>query len=132
MSTSSHNKARHILHVRVGESLAQSGARAAAAMKALDEGRPVAPYFGVSFAQAGSMLATFTPRRWELIAALRESGPMTIADLARRLGRNYKNVHADVGQLIEWMTVEKLEDGRVSVPWSEIVVGMKLPDRAAA
>ena len=72
------------------------------------------------------------PKRWELIAALREAGPLTVADLARRLGRNYKNVHTDVTQLIAWMTVERAKDGRVSVPWSEIVVDMKLPGRAAA
>jgi predicted transcriptional regulator len=126
------NKARRVLHVKVGESVHESAARAAAAMKALDAGRPVPPYFGVSFARAGAMLAAFTPRRWELIAALRESGPLTIAELARRLGRNYKNVHSDVSQLIDWMAIERLDDGRIRVPWSEIVVGMKLPDRAAA
>ena len=78
------------------------------------------------------MLATFTPKRWELIAALREVGPVTVAELARHPGRNDKNVHADVQQLIEWMAVERGDDGRVSVPWSEIVVDMKLPERAAA
>jgi predicted transcriptional regulator len=78
------------------------------------------------------MLATFTAKRWALIAALREVGPMTVAELARYLGRNYKNVHADVQQLIEWMAVARSDDGRVSVPWSEIVLDMTLPERAAA
>jgi hypothetical protein len=41
-------------------------------------------------------------------------------------------VHADVQQLIEWMAVERGDDGRVCGPWSEIVVDMKLPERAAA
>lgn len=77
------------------------------------------------------MLAAFTPKRWELIAALREAGPMKVADLARHLGRNYKNVHTDVQLLTEWLAVERDERGRVSVPWSEIVVDMKLPERAA-
>jgi predicted transcriptional regulator len=101
-------------------------------MKNLDAGRSVAPHFGVSFAEVGPMLAAFTPRRWELIAALRRAGPLTVAELARRLGRNYKNVHTDVNQLIEWMAVERSADGRVSVPWSEIVVDMKLPERLVA
>ena len=57
---------------------------------------------------------------------------MTVAELARYLGRNYKNVHVDVQQLIEWMAVERGDDGRVSVPWSEIVVDMKLLERAVA
>ena len=55
-----------------------------------------------------------------------------MAELARRLQRDYKNVHTDVCQLIEWMAVERGEDGRVSVPWSEIVVDMKLPQRQVA
>ena len=121
-----------VLHVKVGETLAQAGLRAATAMKALQSGKSVPAFFGVSFSEVGQMLAVFTPRRWELIAALRESGPLTVAELARRLERNYKNVHTDTAQLIEWMAVERGEDGRVSVPWSEIVVDMKLPERAAA
>jgi predicted transcriptional regulator len=121
-----------VLNVKVGETLQQAGKRAANAMRAAAAGKAVTPYFGISFQQVGQMLATFTPKRWELIAALREAGPMTVAELARYLGRNYKNVHADVQQLIEWMAVERGDDGRVSVPWSEIVVDMKLPERAAA
>ena len=52
--------------------------------------------------------------------------------MAYRLQRDYKNVHTDVSQLIEWMAVERGDDGRVSVPWSKIVVDMKLPQRHAA
>lgn len=121
-----------VLNVKVGETLQQAGKRAADAMRAAAAGKAVAPYFGISFQQVGQMLAAFTPKRWELIAALREVGPMTVAELARYLGRNYKNVHADVQQLIEWMAVERSGDGRGSLPWSEIVVDMKLPERASA
>lgn len=121
-----------VLHVSVGETLAQAAERTAETMKALQDGRPVAPYFGISFAEVGQLLGTFTPRRWELIAALREAGPLTVAALARQLGRNYKNVHSDVAQLIEWMAVERHDNGQVSVPWSQIVVDMKLPQRQAA
>lgn len=121
-----------ILNVTVGETLAEAGARAAAAMRALQRGASPQPYFGVSFTEIGPMLAAFTPKRWELIAALRAGGPMTVAELARRVGRNYKNVHTDVAQLVEWMAIERGEDGHVSVPWSEIVVDMKLPEREAA
>ena len=121
-----------VLNVTVGESLRDAGARAAATMRAISRGEKMQPHFGVNFEQIGQMLAAFTPKRWELIAALREAGPLTIAQLARRLGRDYKNVHTDVNQLIDWMAVTRGDDGRVSVPWSEIVVDMKLPERAAA
>ena len=125
-------RSNQILNVTVGESLRESGARAAATMKAVARGDKVKPHFGVNFEQIGQMLAAFTPKRWELIAALRKAGPLTVAELARRLDRDYKNVHTDVIQLIEWMAVERGDDGRVNVPWSEIVVDMKLPERVAA
>jgi predicted transcriptional regulator len=126
------SKATRVLNITVGESLVESGRRAAQTMRALAAGRTVAPFFGVGFEQMGQMFATFTPKRWELIAALRSTGPMSIAELARHLGRNYKNVHADVQQLAEWMAVERGEDGRVNVPWSEIKVDLKLPQQRAA
>jgi predicted transcriptional regulator len=116
----------------VGESLAEVGDRAAAAMKALQRGTVPQRHFGISFGEVGQMFAIFPPRRWELIGALREAGPMTVAELARHVGRNYKNVHGDVQQLIEWMAVERGEDGRVCVPWSGIIVDMKLPQPQAA
>jgi predicted transcriptional regulator len=125
-------QAGRVLNVTVGETLRESGRRAAQSMQALAAGRSVKPYFGVSFEQMGQMFATFTPKRWELLAALRTTGPMTIAELARHLRRNYKNVHADVQQLAEWMAVERGEDGRVNVPWSEIRVDLKLPEQRAA
>ena len=126
------NTSDRVLNVKVGESLQDNARRAAAAMKALAAGKTAEPYFGVSFEQAGQMFAAFTPKRWELIAALRAAGPLTVAALARQLGRNYKNVHTDVQHLIEWMAIERGDDGRVSVPWSDIVVDMKLPQRIAA
>jgi predicted transcriptional regulator len=121
-----------VLHVSVGESLLQASERVAKTMKALEAGRPVDAHFGDGFSQIGQMLAVFTPKRWELIAALREAGPLSVAELARLLGRNYKNVQSDVAQLVEWMTVERGDDGRVGVPWSEIVLDMKLPQRLTA
>jgi predicted transcriptional regulator len=121
-----------VLNVTVGDSVAGSLARARSAMETLQRGKTPQPHFGVGFAQVGQMLSVFTPKRWELIATLRESGPLTTADLARKLRRDYKNVHADVTALAGWLAVERMEDGRVQVPWSEIVVDLKLPSRLAA
>ena len=67
-----------------------------------------------------------------LIAKLREIGPVTTAELARTLERDYKNVHVDVAALSEWLAVQREEDGRFCVPWTAIIVDMKLPARLAA
>ncbi len=121
-----------VLRIEVGENLGTSAERALLAMEAVQSGSPWAPYFGVSFPEVGQMLAVFTPKRWELIAALRESGPLSIAALARALGRDYRNVHGDVTALAEWMAVRRRADGLVCVPWREIVVNMHLPQQRAA
>jgi len=121
-----------ILNVRVGARVEDNLERAAAMMSALERGEPTPPYFGVGFQTASQMLAVFTPKRWELLATLRQGGAMTVAELARRLGRNYKNVHGDVGKLIAWLAVEKDAQGRVSAPYSEIVVDVMLPETVAA
>ena len=124
--------AEAVLHVTVGESIAHNLARAQSAMEALQRGKSPKSHFSVGFTEVGQMLAVFTPKRWELIARLRETGPLTTAELARKLDRDYKNVHADVAALSEWLAVQRTEDGRVQVPWSAIVVDMKLPNRLVA
>jgi len=120
------------LHVRVGGDVEESLRRATDSMKAIERGQQPEPYFSVGFEDIGQMLAVFTPKRWELIGVLRSSGPLTVAELARRLRRDDKNVHGDVESLMEWMTVERDEQGCVFVPWSEIIVDMHLPKQAAA
>lgn len=124
--------AKAVLHLTVGESMEASLARASAVMKAAKQGKPVKPYFGVGFEEVGEMFSVFTPKRWELIGALRESGAITIAELARQLKRDYKNVYNDCERLLEWMAIEKDENGLVFAPYAEIVVDMKLPDKRAA
>ena len=121
-----------VLHLTVGEPVSASLVRAAAAMKTARQGKPMQPYFGVGFDDVGELFSVFTPKRWELIGVLREGGAMTVAELARQLKRDYKNVHSDCERLIEWMAIEKNENGLVCAPYDEIVVDMKLPDRRAA
>lgn len=121
-----------ILNVKVGEPVEAGLDRAAQVMTALERGRKPTPYFGIGFADMGQMLAVFTPRRWDLLAALRAAGAVTIAELARRVGRDYKNVHGDIERLIEWQTVEKDEQGRIFAPYAEIRVDVRLPSGRAA
>jgi hypothetical protein len=40
--------------------------------------------------------------RCELLKTLREAGPVSIYELSKRLGRNYKNVHTDVLVSVPW------------------------------
>jgi len=124
--------AEKTLHVHVGEPLARSLARVAQSMHALERGESPAPRFDLGFEDMAQLLAVFTPRRWQLLAALRESGATSILALARRLKRDYKNVHADVGALLEWGVIEKTPRGQIVAPFSEISMDVQLPQQQAA
>jgi predicted transcriptional regulator len=122
-----------VLRVRVGPGgLAEMSAMAVRAAAAAESGQPFTPYFALSFAEMGEMLAAFTPKRWALIAALRSAGPSSVRALAQHLQRDYKNVHTDVAALEQWMVLQRMPDGRVHVPWAEVVLEMHLPEALAA
>ena len=121
-----------ILTIKVGTSIQSSLALAQQMMERLDIGEEPAPYFGVGFKNVSQMLSVFTPKRWDLLAALREHGAMSIAELARTLQRDYKNVHNDVERLMEWLAIERDANGKIFTPYSEIVVDVHLPQQKAA
>lgn len=121
-----------VLHVHVGEPESAMRERALDVARALDAGQEVKPYVGIGFARTEQMLSVFSPERWRLVGMLREAGPLTVAELARRLGRHYRNVHADCARLEEWYVLERDESGCVSVPWADVRVDIHLPSQASA
>lgn len=121
-----------ILTIKVGSGIQSSLALAQQMMERLDISEEPAPYFGVGFKNVSQMLSVFTPKRWDLLATLREHGAMSIAELARTLQRDYKNVHNDVERLMEWLAIERDANGKIFTPYSEIVVDVHLPQQKAA
>ena len=45
---------------------------------------------------------------------------MSIYELAKRLQRDYKNVHTDVTRLAELGLIERRDDGGVAVAWDVV------------
>ncbi len=80
--------------------------------------------FQLSFATPAQLVAELSPKRMELLQVLKKDGPLSIRALAKSMGRNYSNVHADVQRLIEHGLIEKNADDRVLVPWDDVVVRM--------
>ena len=80
----------------------------------------------LTFESLPVLLRNLTPARWKLLEAVKRSGPTSINELARRLGRNYKNVHTDVTRLVELGLIERMTDQRIAVAWDTIVAEMKL------
>ncbi|MDP2787010.1 MAG: MarR family transcriptional regulator [Pseudomonadota bacterium] len=82
---------------------------------------PVADYH-LNFATPGELLGELPPKRLATLRAIKAAGAVSIYALARGLGRNYSNVHADVRRLIEHGLVEKNADGRVFMPFEDVIV----------
>ena len=80
----------------------------------------------LTFESLPVLLANLTPARWTLLEQLRRAGPVSINELARRLGRHYKNVHTDVLRLIELGLIERRPDQRVAVMWDIVAAEMRL------
>jgi predicted transcriptional regulator len=65
------------------------------------------------------LIKTLTPARWLLLERLRAQEPSSIYELARRLQRDYKNVHTDVARLIELGLIERKQN-LVVVVWDVV------------
>ncbi|MBI1285841.1 MAG: HTH domain-containing protein [Thiobacillus sp.] len=118
------------LHIEV-QSAEAALARFGDALQSVMDGRTPRAYAGVGFENMAQFGEVFSPKRWELVEALKSTGPLTIYALAKRLNRHYRNVHKDVSILSDWLVISKDESGKVFVPWDEIDVRMALAKQAA-
>lgn len=119
------------LEIRVAEPIEDMIARSREHARRTDAGETPEPLCEVGFETMAQFGAVFTPKRWELVEALKVAGPLSIYALSKQLKRHYRNVHKDVTALIEWIVIEKDESGKVFVPWDEIAVRWPLIRQAA-
>ena len=78
--------------------------------------------YHLGFADSTALMTELSPARTELLRVLSREGPMSVYVLAKRLGRAYSNVHADVARLSRLELVAKNAAGKVSVPWKDVVI----------
>ena len=113
------------LEIRIGPA-ADALDRFEAAWNRVAEGRAIKRLEVLSFAELPLLLKTLSPARWALLQKLRVAGAMSIYELAKRLARDYKNVHTDVTQLAAIGLIERRDDGRVAVPWDLLRAELRL------
>jgi predicted transcriptional regulator len=80
----------------------------------------------ISFASPELLWKVLTAKRWEMLKAMAGQGPLTIREVARRVERDVKAVHADVHALIDAGLLEKTEANRVAFPFDAIRVEFTL------
>src|SRR5258708_39435483 len=82
-----------LLELRVGD-VRDALDRFEAAWNRRTEGRKATPLRVLSLQDLPLLLRTLTPARWQLLHRLRETGAMSIYQLAKRLERRFQNVHS--------------------------------------
>lgn len=111
---------RNDVHISVG-SMEQFGKDFIKAWKAGEKGR-IAEIAGerIYFMDLATLLSTLSEKRLEILRTLQGHAGITTYKLAQLLGRDYKNVHSDVGLLKEIGLIQVDDEGGLLVPFSRI------------
>ncbi|EXJ13362.1 hypothetical protein D779_3834 [Imhoffiella purpurea] len=73
-----------------------------------------------TFLTEDDLLSTLSPNRWAIVKALTGTGPLGVRELARRVGRDVKGVHTDAQMLAGCGLIDKMEDGKLHLPYDEV------------
>jgi len=90
-----------------GDLLDEMGKKVVSAWHDAERGEIGQPEITVTFESMEAFLRHVTPRRLEMVRFLRRHPTTSVADLARHLGRDYKNVHEDVDALATAGLIER-------------------------
>jgi predicted transcriptional regulator len=69
-----------------------------------------------------SLWKVLTAKRWEILRAMCGAGPVTVREVARRVGRDVKSVHSDLTALQRVGVLDKTEAGQVVFPYESVKV----------
>ncbi len=65
----------------------------------------------ISFETPELLWNVLTAKRWEILKAMAGSGPLTLREIARRVGRDVKSVHTDVHALLNAGLIDRSAEG---------------------
>lgn len=81
-------------------------ADAAQKMESLEPSEP-----RISFDTPELLWNVLNPHRWTILRAMTNAGPLALREIARRVGRDVKSVHADVHALLNAGILERNSRG---------------------
>lgn len=100
------------LKVRI-ETMEETISRAAEAWKSGEAGQETVADESLAFASWDMMHRVLAPKRLEILRAMSGQGPMSMREVARRVERDFKGVHADVELLLRNGVIDKTNGGIV-------------------
>jgi predicted transcriptional regulator len=74
----------------------------------------------LDFANLDDAWKLLSEKRRTIIQAMAGAGPLSIREIARRVGRDVRAVHSDVHLLQRAGVIDKTSDGRVILPYKTI------------
>ncbi len=80
----------------------------------------------ISFATPELLWRVLTTKRWQILRALCGAGPVSIREVARRVNRDVKAVHADVTALLMAGVLDRTDSGQVEFPYETVKVEFEL------
>jgi len=94
--------------------------RFAAAMKGEAQGS------FITFASPELLFQTLTQPRWYIVKAMTGVGPLSLREVAQRVGRDEEAVHDDVRALLETGVLERTAEGAIVFPYDAVHVDFML------
>ena len=113
-----------ILEIRVGPP-SDALDRVEAAWNRVADGRKVSSFRVLTLEDLPGLVKALSPARWAIVQNLRASGEASIYELAKRLSRDYKNVHTDVTQLLRLGVLQK-KGSKIAVGWDAVRAELRL------
>lgn len=92
-------------------------------VQAVERGEPQPA--GYSFPTHEDLLDTLTGNRWAILKALAGAGPLGVRELARRVGRDVRAVHADAQRLASIGLIDKTGDGKLHFPYAGVDIRLR-------
>ena len=92
-------------------------------LHAMATGKRTAPFIG--FPDEQTLWRTLTPLRWDILKTMTSAGPLTLREIARRVGRDVRGVHTDVHALLAAGLMERNDSG-FHFPYDAIHVNFTL------
>lgn len=95
------------------ETLEEAISQARAAVRQAEAAPPQDAVATLSFPSWDVMHRVLAPKRLEILKVLVGQGPLSIREVARRVGRDFKGVHTDVDMLVHSGVLDRSKDGIV-------------------
>jgi predicted transcriptional regulator len=84
----------------------------------------------INFPSFKDLFAVMSLKRWDIVHAMAGAGPLSIREVARRVGRDVKGVHADISALLSCGVISRTREGQVIFPFNAVRVDAKMETAA--